>query len=253
MDTLLKSDERIDDLEFNGFKIIQSSSGFCFGIDAVLLSDFAKDIKQNSVVADLCSGTGIISILLAGKTSASKIYAVEIQEVVADMARRSINLNNLNNQIEIINDDLKNLSAHFELGSLDAIVTNPPYKKENSGITNISKEKLISRHEIMCNLEDVVSVSSRLLKNHGSFYMVHRPERLVDIMFLLRKYKLEPKLLRFVHPFEGKAPNLLLIKAVKGANSFLTVQNPLIVYNKPNCYTDEILKIYNKIKKEDVK
>lgn len=247
MDTLLKDNERIDDLEFNGYKIIQSSTGFCFGIDAVLLSDFAKDIRKNSIVADLCSGTGIISILLAGKTFASKIYAVEIQKNVADMASRSVALNHLNNKIEVLNLDLKNLYSHLECGSLDAIVTNPPYKKANSGLTNLSEEKLISRHEIMCNLEDVISVSSKLLKNNGSFYMVHRPDRLVDIISLLRKYKLEPKILRFVHPFENKSPNLLLIKAVKGANCFLNVEKPLIVYNLDNSYTDEILKIYNKI------
>lgn len=247
MDILLNNNERIDDLEFNGYKIIQSSTGFCFGIDAVLLSDFAKDIKNNSIVADLCSGTGIISILLAGKTSASKIYSVEIQENVADMANRSITLNNLSNRIEVVNKDLRNLYPQFEYNSFDAIVTNPPYKKRNSGLTNLNREQLISRHEIMCDLEDIISTSSKFLKNNGSFYMVHRPERLVDILFLLRKYKLEPKILRFVQPFENKAPNLLLVKAVKGGKPFLDVQNPLIVYNSNNSYTNEILKIYNKI------
>lgn len=246
MNIILHENEEINDLEFNGLKIIQSSNGFRFGIDAVLLSDFAKDIKRNSVIIDLCSGTGIISILLSGKTSAQKIYAVEIQENVADMANRSVILNNLADKIEVINSDLRNLPDSFVPGTFDAIVTNPPYKKYNSGFTNDNKEKLISRHEIMCSLEDIICVSSKLLKNHGAFYMVHRPDRLVDIIDLLRKYKLEPKILRFVQPFATKAPNLILIKAIKGAHSFLNVESPLIVYNLDNSYTEEILKIYNK-------
>lgn len=249
MDIVLRDNERIDDLEFNGYKIIQDNNGFCFGIDAILLSDFARDIRNNSIVADLCTGTGIISILLAGKTQAKKIYGVEIQESVADMASRSVKLNNLEDKIRIVNDDLNNLTASFDLGSFDAIVTNPPYMKPNSGLTNLSKEKLISRHEVMCSLENVISVSCKLLKNSGSFYMVHRPDRLVDIMFLLRKYKLEPKVLRFVQPFANRAPNLLLVKAVKNGNAFLKMVNPLIVYNNDNSYTDEILKIYGKERK----
>ena len=246
MDICLRENERIDDLEFNGYRIIQDNDGFCFGIDAVLLSDFARDIRNNSVVADLCTGTGIISILLSGKTQARKIYGVEIQKSVADMATRSVKLNNLEDKISIINDDLNNLPSSFELGSFDAIVTNPPYMKPNSGLTNLSKEKLISRHEVMCSLEDVVSVSSKLLKSNGCFYLVHKPDRLVDIMFLLRMYRLEPKVLRFVQTFANKAPNLLLVKDVKNGNSFLKVDNPLIVYNDDNSYTDEILKIYGK-------
>ena len=249
MDIVLRDNERIDDLEFNGYKIIQDNNGFCFGIDAILLSDFARDIRNNSIVADLCTGTGIISILLAGKTQAKKIYGVEIQESVADMASRSVKLNNLEDKIRIVNDDLNNLTASFDLGSFDAIVTNPPYMKPNSGLTNLSKEKLISRHEVMCSLENVISVSCKLLKNSGSFYMVHRPDRLVDIMFLLRKYKLEPKILRFVQPFANRAPNLLLVKAVKNSKAFLKMVNPLIVYNNDNSYTDEILKIYGKERK----
>lgn len=247
MDISLKDNERIDNLELNNLKIIQSSTGFCFGIDAVLLSDFAKEIKSNSCILDLCSGSGIISILLSYKTTAKKIYAVEIQKDVADMANRSIILNNLEDKINIINDNLKNLLSHFKPNSFDAIVTNPPYKKANSGITNTNKEKLISRHEIMCNLEDVISISSKLLKNNSPFFMIHRPDRLADIIELLRKYKLEPKILRFIKPFKNSPPNLLLIKAVKGGKCFLKVENSIVVYNDDNSYTNEILKIYNKI------
>ena len=162
------------------------------------------------------------------------------------MSKRSVALNNLENKIEVLNMDLKNLSKTFSSSSFDAIVTNPPYKKLETGLTNTNNQKLISRHEILCNLEDIISVSSYLLKNNGSFYMVHRPDRLADIIYLLRKYNLEPKLLRFVQPFQCKAPNMLLVKAVKNAKPFLKVQEPLIVYNNDKSYTDEILKIYSK-------
>ena len=247
MDKIVFNDERIDDLEFNGLKIIQSPSCFCFGIDAVLLSDFAKDIKKNSVVADLCSGNGIVSILLSGKCEANKFYAVEIQQNIANMAARSVELNNLQDKIEVLNTDLKLLPNTFENGSFDAIVCNPPYMKANSGLVNDCEEKIIARHEVMCSLEDVISVSAKLLKNSGTFYMVHRPDRLVDIISLLRKYRLEPKVLQLVQPFADKAPNLLLIKVVKNAKSFLKMSKPLVVYNSDGSYTEDILKIYNKI------
>lgn len=242
---MIYENERIDDLEFKNLKIIQSEECFCFGIDAVLLSDFAKEIKKDSIVADLCSGNGIISILLSGKTEAAKFYAIEIQEKIADMAFRSIKLNNLENKIDVLNMDLKQLPDEFKPNSFDAIVCNPPYKKINSGIENTNTEKLIARHEIMCTLEDVISVSSKLLKNNGSIYMVHRPERLADIMCLYRKHKMEPKLLQFIQPYINKAPNLVLIKAVKNANSFLKTLPTLIVYNNDGSYTNEILKIYH--------
>ena len=240
-------DERIDDLEFKGLKIIQSPSCFCFGIDAVLLSDFAKEIKKNSVVADLCSGNGIVSILLSGKCEASKFYAVEIQQNIANMAARSIELNHLQDKIEVLNTDLKLLPDTFENGTFDSIVCNPPYMKANSGLINDCEEKIIARHEVMCSLEDVISVSAKLLKNSGTFYMVHRPDRLVDIISLLRKYRLEPKVLQLVQPFADKVPNLLLIKAVKNAKAFLKMSKPLVVYNSDGSYTEDILKIYNKI------
>jgi len=240
-------DERIDDLEFKGLKIIQSPSCFCFGIDAVLLSDFAKEIKKNSVVADLCSGNGIVSILLSGKCEASKFYAVEIQQNIANMAARSIELNHLQDKIDVLNTDLKLLPDTFENGTFDSIVCNPPYMKANSCLINDCEEKIIARHEIMCSLEDVISVSAKLLKNSGTFYMVHRPDRLVDIISLLRKYRLEPKVLQLVQPFADKAPNLLLIKAVKNAKAFLKMSKPLVVYNSDGSYTEDILKIYNKI------
>ena len=246
MDVELKENERIDDLEFKGLKIIQNEKGFCFGMDSVLLSDFAKNIKNNSTVLDLGTGTGIIPILLCGKTNLRKVVGIEIQQDVANMAKRSSQLNNLQDRFEVVNTNIIDLKNIYEKQSFDVIVTNPPYKKENTGITNENEAKLISRHEITANLEDFISISKDLLKDKGEFYMVHRPERLVDILSLMRKYKIEPKILKFVSPNKNKEPNLILIKGIKNANSFLRVEKNLYVYNEDGKYTDEILKIYNK-------
>lgn len=242
----LLENERIDDLEYKNLKIIQNEKGFCFGIDSVLLSDFAKGIKKNSTVVDIGTGTGIISILLSAKIDAKKFYGIEIQEDVANMARRSVSLNNLEDKIEILNTNIKDIFEYLEPNKIDAIVTNPPYMKQNTGKVNEEKKKLISRHEIECTLEDIIQISYKLLKSNGEFYMVHRAERIVDILYNLRKYKLEPKVLRFIQPRENKEPNLVLIKAVKNAGYQLTLEKPLIVYNNDGSYTDEILEIYNK-------
>ncbi len=242
----INENERIDDLEYKNLKIIQRVDGFCFGIDAVLLSDFSKNIKKGSKVIDLGTGTAILPILLSAKTEAEKIIGIEIQKEIAEMAQRSILLNNLENKVEILNENIKSLTERFEDGSFDVVVTNPPYKKLNTGLTNENKIKYISRHEIEANLEDFISISSKLLKNSGSLYMVHRPERLGDIMFLLKKYKLEPKILKFVQSDISKPPKLFLIKAVKNAKSFLKIEKPIYVYDLKGEYTNEILEIYNK-------
>lgn len=246
MEVFLKENERIDDLQLNNLKIIQNKNGFCFGIDSILLSDFAKDIRNNSKVLDLGTGTGILGILLCGKTKLSRIYGVDIQENVCDMASRSIKLNNLEDRFEIINKNIKDLKDVFEETSFDAIVSNPPYKKDNSGLKNESETKLISRHEITASLEDFISISAQLLKNNGNIYMVHRPERLSDLFYLLRKYNLEPKKLRLVQSYTNSKPKLILVKATKNAKSFLNIEEPLIIYNKDGSYTDEIFKIYGK-------
>lgn len=242
----LKDNERIDDLQLNNLKIIQNKDGFCFGIDSVLLSDFSKEIPTGSTVLDLGTGTGILGILLCGKTKLSKIYGIDLQEEVCQMAQRSVKLNNLEDRFEIINDNIKNLNTIFENCSIDAIVSNPPYKKNNSGLKNESQTKLISRHEITASLEDFIEISSKLLKDNSSLYMVHRPERLSDLFYLLRKYKLEPKKLRMVQSYFDSKPKLVLVKATKNAKSFLNIENPLIIYNKDGTYTSEILKIYGK-------
>lgn len=243
----LKENERIDDLELNNLKIIQNKNGFCFGMDSALLSDFAKNIKPNTKVIDLGTGTGILPILLSAKTKASKIVGIEIQEDVANMANRSVELNNLQNRLEIICENIKNLKNVYETNSFDAIVTNPPYKTKGTGGINELKSKLISRHEITADLEDFISISSYLLKDQSNIYMVHRPERLVDILSIFRKYKLEPKELKLVQPNCGKAPNLVLIKATKNAKPFLKIDKPLYIYKSDGTYTEELLKIYNKI------
>lgn len=247
MEIKLEKNERIDDLEFKNLKIIQNKKGFCFGMDAVLLSDFAKNIKRNATVLDLGTGTGIIPILLCGKTELKKVIGVEIQEDVANMAKKSILLNNLENRFEILNCNIKELNKIYNNQTFDVIVMNPPYKKQNSGIINENEKKLISRHEITANLEDFIKISKDLLKDKGELYMVHRPERLVDIFNLMRKYKIEPKELKMVCPNRNKEPNLILIKGVKNANPFLKIDKNLYVYNSENKYTKEILEIYNKL------
>lgn len=247
MDIILKENERIDNLECNNLKIIQNEKRFCFGIDSVLISNFVKGVKEDAQILDLGSGTGIISILLAGKKLLKNIIGIEIQKEVAEMSERSIKLNNLQKNIKIINDDIKNLNKYFKKSEIDAIVTNPPYQKNNTGLKNEDEYKLISRHEVKCNLEDIIKVSSELLKDKGKFFMVHRAERIADIMFLLKKYKMEPKELQIVCSNKNSKPKLVLIEAVKNANEFLRVNNILYVYNDDGIYTDEILKIYGKI------
>lgn len=247
MDQLIREGERIDDLQLDGLRIIQNPNGFCFGIDAVLLSNFAK-VKKNEKVVDLGTGTGVIPILLSGKTKASRIYGVEVQAEVADMARRSVRLNDLEDRIEIVEDNLKNVFNYIEKGKIDVVVTNPPYFSSGDAIVNPTSYKAISRHELLCSLDDVVSASAGLLKHGGSLYMVHRPHRLVDILCSLRKYRIEPKEIRFVHPKRDKKPNIVLIKAVKYGNPELKFMDPLVVYEDDGNYTKEIYDIYSNVK-----
>ena len=246
----LKKDERIDDLEYSGLKIIQKENGFCFGIDSILISDFAKEIKSGSVGLDLGTGTGIISILLAAKTNLNKIIGIEVQKDIANMAKRSIRLNNLQDKIEIKNIDIRDIEQKslIERGKFDCVVTNPPYKKQDTGKTNKNEYKYLSRHETTANLETFIKVTKIVLKDKGSIYMVHRPDRLVDILELMRKYKIEPKKIRFVYSTIEKNPVLVLIKGVKNAMPFLKIEKPLIIYNSKGEYTDEIYKIYCKNK-----
>ena len=242
----VKDNERIDDLEINNIKIIQKVDGFCYGIDSVLLSDFAKNIRNNSNVMDMGTGTGVLGFLLIAKTKINKVTGIEIQPEIADMARRSIQLNNLEEKFEIINCDINELEKHVKTESFDAIITNPPYKKLNSGKINDNESKLISRHEIKATLDDFVKIGFKMLKDKGTMYMVHRAERLVDILATMRKNKLEPKRIRFVYSNKDSESKLVMIEAVKNGRPSIKVENPLYVYKENGEYTDEILKIYDK-------
>lgn len=242
----LNENEKIEDLQFKNLKIIQNKEGFCFGIDSILLSDFAKEIKKDAKVIDLGTGTGIIATLLCEKTKLKKIIGIEKQEEVFEMAQKSIKLNQLENKFEIINEDIINIEKILEKNNFDAIVTNPPYKKKGTGIENEEKKKIISRHETTATLEDFIKISKNLLKDKGEFYMVHRPDRLVDILNNMRKYKIEPKILRFVFSNKNSEPKLILIKGIKNAKPFLKVENNLYIYDDEGIYTKEIEEIYNK-------
>ena len=240
---LLKENERIDDLQRNNYRIIQDPDRFCFGMDAVLLSGFAR-VPEGAKVLDMGTGTGIIPILLEAKTEASHLTGLEIQPDSADMARRSVKLNHLEEKIDIVTGDIKEAVSLFGAASFHVVTCNPPYMTEHHGLTNEYTPKAIARHELLCNLEDVISRAAKLLVPGGSFFMVHRPFRLVDIMVLMREYKLEPKRMKLVYPFVDKEPNMVLIEACRGGKPRMTVEKPLIVYHEPGKYTDEIYDIY---------
>lgn len=240
---LLKENERIDDLQRNGYRIIQDPERFCFGMDAVLLSGFAA-VKDGARVLDLGTGTGIIPILLSAKTGAAHLTGLEIQEDSADMARRSVALNGLEEKIDIVTGDIKEAGSIFDAASFDVITCNPPYMIGRHGLRNPEDAKAIARHEILCTLEDVVEQTAKLLKPGGKFFLVHRPFRLAEIMVTLKKYKLEPKRMQLVYPFVDKEPNMVLLEAARGGRPRMTVEKPLIVYREPGVYMAEIYDIY---------
>lgn len=220
--------ERTDDLGINGLRLIQDTDLFCFGTDSVLLSDFAR-VSSGATVVDLCTGNGIIPILLSAKTKAAKIYGIELQKPSFDLAVRNVALNNLESRVEFVHDDIKNWNIYFAHGSVDVITCNPPYMPVNSGFTNPKDEKAIARHEIMINIEGIMDVSAKLLKFGGHIYMVHRADRLCDIISAMRSRKIEPKRIAFIHPSPEKAPNLILIDGMTGANPSLKIENPIYV------------------------
>ncbi len=240
---LLFAGERLDDLHRNGYKIIQNPEKFCFGMDAVLLSGFAK-IKPEESTLDMGTGTGIIPILLAGKTKGRHFMGLEIQEESADMARRSVLYNDLQERIDIVTGDIKEASKLLGAGSFDVVTCNPPYMNYRHGLVNETASKAIARHEILCSLDDVIREAAKVLKPGGRFYMVHRPHRLVEIFSVMRQYKLEPKRMKLVHPFVDKEPNMVLIEGLRGGNPMITIEAPLVVYREVNVYTDEIYKVY---------
>ncbi len=245
LEVILKADERIDDLQYKGLRLIQKTDGFRFGVDAVLLSHFAQVNKGGSVI-DLGTGTGIIAVLLAAKKNPGKVVGLEIQPEIAGMAARSVELNGLGEKVSIVQGDIRDAAGMFGASSFDAVVTNPPYMTKGGGLLNPADSKAISRHELLCTLADVVSAAGKLLRPGGKFSMVHRPQRLADIICTMRENSIEPKLLRFVHPSPGKKPNLILICGTKNGNPELRVQEPLYVYDSQGSYSQEIDEIYNR-------
>jgi tRNA1Val (adenine37-N6)-methyltransferase len=238
-----REDERIDDLQRNGYHIIQKKNGFCFGMDAVLLSGFTT-VKKGERAIDLGTGTGIIPILLTAKTEGEHFTGLEIQPEVADMAARSVRLNGLDDRLDIVQGDIKEASRLFGKASFDVVTSNPPYMTDTHGLKNPDIPKAIARHEVLCTLEDVVREASLLLRTGGRFYMVHRPRRLAEIISVLRQYKLEPKRMKMVHPFIDKEANMVLIEAVRGGGVMMNVEAPVIVFQAPGVYSEEIVTTY---------
>lgn len=243
MENNLKPEERLDDLQVKGYRIIQNPSKFCFGMDAVLLSNFAK-VKKGENVLDIGTGTGIIPILLEAKTDGKHFTGLEIQEESADMARRSVFYNHLEEKIDIVTGDVKEAANLFGSVSFDVITTNPPYMIGAHGLQNKDSAKAIARHEVLCDLDDILCESAKILRPGGRFYMVHRPFRLAEILSKMCSYKIEPKRMRLVYPYIDKEPNMVLIEGSRGGNSRMKVESPLIVYKEKNRYTDELLREY---------
>lgn len=239
----LKDEERLDDLQRNGYQIIQKKDGFCFGMDAVLLSGFAA-VKPGEKAIDLGTGTGIIPILLEAKYEGEHYTGLEIQDEVAEMAARSVALNHLEEKVSIVKGDIKEASRLFGAASFDVVTSNPPYMNDAHGLKNPDLPKAIARHEVLCTLDDVAREAAKLLRPGGRFYMVHRPHRLIEIITALTKYKLEPKRMKMVHPFVDKEANMVLIESVRGGKSMIKVEAPIVVYREPGVYTQEIYDIY---------
>lgn len=244
MTTNLKPEERLDDLQIKGYEIIQHPGKFCFGMDAVLLSGFAK-VKKGDQVLDLGTGTGILPILLEAKTQGEHFTGLEIQEESADMARRSVVHNGLEKRVSIVTGDIKKASSIFGAASVDVITTNPPYMIGAHGLQNPESSKAIARHEVLCTLDDILRESARMLKPKGRFYMIHRPFRLAEILVKMVEHRMEPKRMRLVYPYVDKEPNMVLIEGLRGGNARMTVEPPLIVYEKCGEYTKELLELYH--------
>lgn len=244
---LLKSRERLDDLNIKGYQIIQDPDRFCFGMDAVLLSGFTQ-VKNGEKVLDLGTGTGIIPILLEAKTKGGHFAGLEIQPESADMATRSVQYNHLEDKISIVTGDIKDASNLFGASSFDVITTNPPYMIDDHGIKNEADAKTIARHEVLCNLDDILLQSKKILRTGGRFYMVHRPFRLAEILAKMISHGIEPKRMQLVYPYITKEPNMVLIEGYRGGKSRITVEKPLIVYNEDGSYTEDVLSIYGMMK-----
>lgn len=240
---ILKENERLDDLQLSGLKIIQNPEKFCFGMDAVLLSGFVRT-RKGDLLLDVGTGTGILPLLLSAKTECAHLTGLEIQEESADMARRSVALNRLEEKISIVTGDIKEAGGIFAPASFDCITCNPPYMIGEHGIANPDAPKAIARHEILCTFEDVTAAAEKLLKSGGRFFLVHRPFRLAELIVTLTRHHLEPKRMRLVYPYVDREPNMVLIEAVRGGNSRMTVESPLIIFESQGQYTKEIRENY---------
>lgn len=243
MPVSLKENERLDELQRNGYRIIQNPEKFCFGMDAVLLTGFAH-AGSGDVLLDLGTGTGIIPILMEAKYHCSHLTGLEIQADSADMAERSVALNGLSDKIDIVTGDIREADRIFKSASFDCITCNPPYMIGKHGIANPEAPKAIARHEILCTFEDVAVQAAKLLKPGGHFFLVHRPFRLAEIMVTLVRCKLEPKRMQFVYPYVDREPNMVLLEAVRGGRPRMTVEKPLVIFQEPGVYTPEIREVY---------
>lgn len=239
----LKTGERIDDLQRNGYRIIQDPERFCFGIDAVLLSGFAT-ANAGDKVLDLGTGTGIIPILMAAKTKASEFVGLEIQTESADMAMRSVELNNLQDRVRIVCGDIKEAAKILEPASFDVVTTNPPYMVKGHGLTNPDSPKAIARHEVLCDLDDVLNAAKVMLHPGGKFFMVHRPFRLSEIFVSMTEHRIEPKRVCMVHPYIDKEPSMVLIEGVRDGKPRISVEPPIILYDSPGEYSKFMKKNY---------
>lgn len=247
----IRKNERIDDLGINDLKIIQNKEYFCFGTDSVLLANFVKSENSNNVILDLCSGSGVIPIILSAKKKFKKIFGVELQSEMYDLFDRNIKINNLEDSVISINENIKNIkdirkkiTSIMGKDKIDIITCNPPYKEIGTGLTTNHDVKTIAKCEVMCNLEDIFITSSKLLGKGGKLYLVHKPERLSDLIYFGRKYNLEAKEIRFVYPKINKKPSIVLISYRKDGGNETKVLEPLIEYNDDMSYTDEIYRIY---------
>ena len=243
--SLIHEDERLDDLQCKGYQLIQKPQGFCFGVDAVLLSDFVK-VKPGQKVLDLCTGSGVIPILLSAKTEGEHFTGLELQEDYADMAGRSVKYNQLEDKIDILCGDVKEGKKLFQPASFQVVTVNPPYMTDNHGLKNVYEPKMIARHEVALSLEDVIALSGYVLPESGNFFMIHKPFRLAEIFCMMREYHIEPKRMRLIHPYVDKEPTMVMIQGTKGGRQRITVEPPLIIYKESGVYSDEIYEIYGK-------
>lgn len=231
MESDIRPGERLDDLQLNGLELIQDPEKFCFGVDAVLLADFVK-VRPGENVLDLGTGNGIIPLLLSAKTQAAHITGLEIQEDIVEMARRSVSHNGLNDRIDIVEGDIKEAADIFKPAFFDVITTNPPYMLAEHGLRNPDDSRAIARHEVLCSLDDILRESMKLMQDKSRFYMIHRPFRLTEIMIKMNYYKIEPKRIRFVHPYIDKEPTMVLIEGVRGARPRVTVEPPVVLHTR---------------------